>query len=299
MLHSNAGAKGVMDLDYAGPTYRLGQIYNLLRSVGSERAEMVGESLKDYWSNILTDFSDTESSFGLTGIVISSTSEKLPIVFKEDGIVVLFPEISASMPEDIQILLRPSVTVCVPPNHSKIWVRISYIGKEALGDDELECFFVKAQELGAKIAKYFLEYYKYSLEHNSVNTKLKKEHEIKIETAAGNIKKTAHLLKSPDFKLMDLFNNDATEELQGAFRRIFGHNINSLEELSALSSNNQWFKINKSCGVDLLGLGSKQHDLDSSKYICTMYNSAESNIKPYIITKESSKLLLHQIIVGV
>jgi hypothetical protein len=299
LLHSDVEAKGVIDLNYAGPTYRLGQIYSLLRRVGTERAEMVGDTLKDNWTNMFKELSDPESSFGLSGVAISSTSEKTPIIFKDDGVVVLFPEISARISADILILLRPSVTVCIPPNRSKIWVRISYLGKEVLGDAELERFFTKSQELSVKIANYFLNYYKSSLKQNSVKANLEKQHEIKIETAAGNLEKTSELLKSHDFKLKDLFNNNASEELHGAFRRIFGCEVNSLEELKALSSDNQWFKINRTNDVDLLGICSKQHGVDSSKYICTMHNSGEFEIQPYLITKVSSKLLLHQIIIGV
>jgi hypothetical protein len=291
--------KGVINLDYAGPTYRLGQIYSLLRNVGAKRAEMVGETLKDSWNNILGDFSDYGSSLGLTEIAISSTSDKLPIVFKDDGVVVLFPEILAHISTDVQILLRPSVTVCIPPSHSKIWIRISYIGERTLNDDDLERFFIRAQELSMKMANYFLKCYKSSLKQSSVKTNLEKLHEIKIEAAAGNLEKTAELLKSQNFGLVDLFDNNASSELCGAFRRIFGQEVNSFEELNKLSSDNQWFKINKISDMDLLGICSKQHDTDSSRYICIMHNSGEFKIQPYIITKESSKLLLHQIIIGV
>jgi len=157
-------AVGYSSRDYGSPTFRLGAICNKLLKLDVDTAKLIRILIKKYWIKEFNNIINTSSKLGLEEIVPPREFEYYEEI--SEGVILLFPEFVAHSKE-YALSIRPSVTTCIKPNRSKIWVRISYIPAEEKGhlsNDELNQFFNISGIVAKELIPIILNIYTQAIE---------------------------------------------------------------------------------------------------------------------------------------
>ncbi len=228
---------------YGYPTFRFCAVCDRINSLEYDHADSVRITLKNNWDLIKTKLEKDSNKYGLIKV------HRIITDLKEDyyeGPAIMFPELEAELENNIRVMIRASVTVCVKPHHSKLWVRVSYIKnpvhKLKLG--EVREFYQKAESVTRLIAGELLELYKVSLAQNGITELLVEAHEICIETMSKDLEVVAEFFEKEAFKVSALLEEDERFQILSGFLSLaYQKSIMSLEDLEGLSGELDWFKM--------------------------------------------------------
>lgn len=280
---------------YGCPTFRNGYIFSFIKGMNKKTAKNISINLINNWQYIKADIIGSSNSLELYESKFVSDD-----VYREEleDYVVVFPEFRSRLSSGYLVASRVSLTICSPPHHSKVWIRISSLNGECqnpVSVKELNQFFGEVNRVCRSLMLLFKKYYEQTLEKEGFPISLKLKHEVWIETAAADLGKNAELLSSQDFSMYELFESKIENELRGMFWRIFQREVTNFEELKALSENNQWIRLNVYYPLDLTGICSKRNRSNRTEFICLVHTSTNELPLSCDETKESSRLLLRQI----
>jgi hypothetical protein len=281
---------------YGCPTFRGGYLFKIVPGITPKTAHRVASLLGLEWPYITAKIRDSSNSISLTNI---NFKEGKPFSDDREGPAIIFPEFSAVLPEGIEVEIRISATVCIYPNHSKVWIRISSRDNERCGtfsEDQINTFFLDSIETSRKLGAIVTVFYKNVLEKCGISTSLKPIYNISLKTAATDFLSAVDLIASEDFKMSQLFEDETSlDHISGIFRMAFGKNIGDFEELAKLSEDGQWMTFDYNGHTEMVGLCSKQHHKKSTEFICLVHRPLDELAFSCFVTKESSKLLVRQI----
>ena len=212
---------------YGCPVFRVGYIFNFIKGMDKNMAEKIAQHIKIQYKYIKSDILNSHR----LGLFDTSCGTKKPFLEDREGRIIVFPEFDSHLANGHKIKIRISITICSPPHHSKIWVRISSADEnQAVASvNYLETFFGESERISAKLIKLFKSYYQKSLEINQFPISLKKLYEVRIETASADLGKTSELLVKPKFFMYDIFKKEVSDELIGFFGEYLGKRYQTLK----------------------------------------------------------------------
>lgn len=283
------------ELYFGCPVYRSGKLYKKLEHLDTWQADLVAQHLANAWHDIKNMINNRSNDLRLTNIEFLSEN-----AFKDrrEGPAVIFPEFESTLSETgVRVIIRVSVTVCVPPHHSKIWVRISCIGGLKMQENEMDAFFNEADNTSLRISDLFKNVYQSNLHEYDRSINLEPKYRIVIKMSSADLGKIAELLKSNKFTMAKLFESKGQYLwISGLFNYIFGKDISDFEELKSLSEQDQWVQmVSRSNNEVAVGLCSKRHIGRYTELICLVHSPAEKLALCYDMVKESSKNAVRQI----
>jgi hypothetical protein len=199
------------------------------------------------------------------------------------------------------VLIRTSVTVCVKPHHSKIWVRSSYINggnKIELGD--VNEFYQMAKFASRLIADELLKLYRDSLAENNLNESLVKAHEICIETMSKDLGDIAELFERDSFSMPALIAEERNlRELSGFLNQTSNKQFAGSDDVADESKECEWFrmKVSKPDVGELVGVYSMCHKNGATRFTGLVQEPPRvvHDGNSYHITREFSKRLVQHI----
>lgn len=291
---TGTGANAELDGGYGCPTFRYCDICHLMDGMSFEQADVVRAALGGKWCGIFTELMRDPDGFRLG--TIQNVSSK-PFEDSREGPAIRFPEINCTFSEGTRVIIASSITVCVPPNHSKIWIRISNLNEDAvsLNESDLNLFFTKAKDVSQRVASLLFDAYRSAIEEQNVPISLATEHKITIETATADLGEAADLIQSRLFRMSNLFDKrDELPSLSELFRRTYGRDINS-KELQASADEYQWIKMMISGDPVTVSIYSKHHQDNVTRFVGRVHESSSAPSKKSQITRDSSAVLVQQI----
>lgn len=171
--------------DTGYPTFRYGEICKSFQGLNSKKAKAIGVILEDRWKDSFERLMEKPGKVGFVKLTYSEGAE----FFEQmaEGPIYIFPELDAIITDGIRNFyskVRSSITVCLNPNHSKIWLRFSYFDpNNSFESDQgaLVSFFSVAEEVCKNLAVILKnDIYKISLEFLAINANLETIHKISI-----------------------------------------------------------------------------------------------------------------------
>ena len=286
--------------DYGHPTFRFCMVCNRFKSMEYGEADKVRASVGKEWDTIKANLMSATSEFALNHIQVKDTKEK-PDEDYFEGPAVKFPEFVAELPCNMIAKIGTSITVCVKPHHSKIWVRFSHEGngmKNSLMD--LGRFYSEARVASKLIAQELLSKYQECLRNHDMNESLEKAHEISIETMSKDLEDIADLFEEDSFSMSAILREDRHFRiLSGFLNTTYDKDISGIEELKSLPDNLEnleWFKmeVSKPSFGEFVGVYSKHHSPGETKFVGLVQEPAKVNSDCHV-TKEFSKILVQHI----
>ena len=169
---------------YNFPILRYGSICSIVDEMDLDKAEKIGEKIRDYCkkTNFVKYFADfikrrsNKYSFQDLPTIINPPSVEL-----REGWVVLAPRLEFKIKDDNSrhnaLVNRISIVICMKPNHSKIWINLSFKGTSRkalnLSIQDAISFFEKYEELAVVMADFSRDIYQ-----NALSSVLDKEIEM-------------------------------------------------------------------------------------------------------------------------
>jgi hypothetical protein len=266
-----------------------------------EDADKVRVSLENKWNSIRTELESDPQKFGLSKIDRSTIND--PVEDYYEGPAIMFPELEARLENNAKVLIRTSVTVCVKPHHSKIWVRSSYInGGNKVELADVYDFYQKAKSASRLIANELLNSYRHSLTQNNLNESLVKAHEICIETMSKDLGDIAELFERDSFSMPALLADESNLRVLSGFlnRTLNKQPASSDDVVTGLSKGFDWFrmKVSKPGVGELVGVYSMCHTEGATSFTGLVQEPPRIIVQDgskYHITREFSKRLVQHI----
>lgn len=288
------------EVRYGFPTLRYCKVCELIDHMDFDQADRVRASLGDDWHKIFEIIKSNSKEYGFSEI---KSNEDDPSQDYHEGPSIVLPEFEARLSFSVKV--RASITVCVPPHHSKLWTRISYMDEDdgiSFSEDKLNEFYNKAAFACEKFAGLLLDEYKKALEKNSVevNDKLVPVHEIQIETTSSDSRKIGDLIKDDSIKMAAILENEQNFRLLSGFvSRAYGRNVSDIEDSKRMPSDFQWFKmkVSRPSSENLVGIYSKEQKdrgtMGRTIFVGLVDGSSSSKMMGRITQEFSKKLVQH------
>jgi hypothetical protein len=287
---------------YWAPVYRAGIVCELIDQITSERAKIIREKLLARWKIIANEI---ETSPSLSGWRAATPTGGTPESETHEGPAALYP------PVKVQFGIfdgeaRASVTVCRPPRHPKVWMRLSYlsggVGAEHFGafnPHDLGLFFTQVDRIvrGQAMDVFVRNYQEILNSELGSDEKLREAHFIRILTATADLGSVAEKLEARDFRLkQSIADPDEYERLRGLLYLTYGKEMDSAAERERLPAGYGWMSVrSRGEGEDLIGLYSTHFGSTESTYVGVVHSSVSDPKKALQTTRHFSERLLNDI----
>lgn len=189
--HKGPRDKTIKHTKFGCPTLRYGVVCDAIEEdLDFDSAKLVRILLKKKWSNYFSSISENPTNFGLHELKRLEDAE-----FHEElgeGPIILFPEYEGVFLKDNRsytAVIRSSITICVEPNHSKVWTRLCYKPSEdepPLDANTVRSFLFGATFICKSLTPALKDLYKDALDEIGFPEPLKAIHEILIEVISTN-----------------------------------------------------------------------------------------------------------------
>lgn len=287
---------GVMELQpdayYNYPTYRYCRVCEIIHFLDFNQADRVRSHLGDAWQRMASRIKDNHRNYGFSEV---SFSDAAPSSDYHEGPAESFPEFRAKLSWEVEV--KAIATVCVPPNHSKLWVRVSSINGDSgslFDDEQLGRFYSKASYVCERIADLLSEEYQSALDKEGLEDKLGFAHEIRIETTSSDLNEIKDFLQDDSMKMSSVLRDQRKYgSISGFIKRVYERDI-SMAELEE-DTRVKWFKmrVSKPNRENLMGVYSKEHEEHATKFVGLVHNPSQTQGNR--ITQEFSRKLVQHI----
>lgn len=271
--------------EYGCPTFRQGVVFSRISNITKKNFEEICSGLLQKFNFIKHEVSHKPVDFGFNEVINDlSLPNLLEMTAGQDvstdpfseGPAVMLPEFSGLMIGNQFVSIRCSISPCVSPHHSKIWVRISYLGDKTTFEEN-RMFFENARFVSNKLINSLQKIYGETLNQQGISENLKREHSIIIKTISKNLEDVVPCIddESPE----------TIKQLEEYLMRVIPQ-----EDIPG-----EWIKFtdpNTESGK-MTGIYSKYHDNFSTIFSGIVHEPSTDKCNHY--TKEMSKILLQHI----
>ena len=283
---------------YGWPVFRYGIICMPIEGISFEQAESIRQELLTKWGSIVAKLTVNPEASGFGKVTCLKQD---PESETREGPAALYPPISVTF-KDIEGQARTSITVCVSPRHSKIWLRLSFMGSNGnapsssqLSQAEVEHFFNCAEDTAKKAVRIYIDTYNEVLQRRTSKTLLK-VHTFRFKTIAANMGLTARLLESRTFRMTSCFDTlEQSGSLRGLLKLTYGRDVSSREEYEQLSKDYRWIAMSISDDRDGVGLYSVHHYKDQTDFTGLVHEAGDDADELSRAAQKFSKALLNDI----
>jgi hypothetical protein len=253
------------------PTLRKGIIIDASAELDSHAEKIVRKKLinKKYFNEIINLIENKLSDLACVRLELDQAT-RINVEIRE-GMVVNYPKFFLYANDNLCYEIKISNTMCVKPNHSKIWIRVSHSlekDNSVIDIDDLDRFFSRANSISEAIELVVKDQYQNVLKSEHLGFELKEAYFIKIQTITDDLVKIESPLESKIFKFSDYFGsameyNSIKWILEKAHNRAI---IDIGDYKNAIRSGNyEWFTLNTSGNQSSTGLYYKHHLSDQSR----------------------------------
>lgn len=247
------------------PTFRYGEVCSFIKDLDFETAQAVGVIMKRKWENFFKKIVSTKNDYKIDDIAIDSKSDFFVQI--AEGPIYIFPEMDMAFTHQgnkIKCKVRISITVCLDPHHSKVWIRFSYNDDENevhLPIDKMNAFFSGSEEISSILIPVIKkDIYQAALYAMDINSPLNTIHSINLKCISIS-KEISH----PEYAPIKLDN----------FEKFDFEHINSSIKSFCFKNNDEEIKKEKKTSI-----------------ICFVKESTKDRSMSYLLCKEFSKLLV-------
>lgn len=276
---------------YNYPTYRYCRVCEIIDFMDFRQADRIRNHLGEAWGDMVCRIKKNPRSFGFSEVYFNETK---PLPDYHEGPAESFPEFKARLSFDV--IVKAIATVCVPPHHSKLWIRVSSVDGDSgasFNEEQLDRFYSKASIVCERMAELLSDEYRRALAKEDLEDKLIQEHEISIETASSDLNMIADFLQDDSMKMASILRDQTKfRSLSGFIRRVCEKRIDKADEIG---DDVKWFKmrVSKSEHDELRGIYSRRHGSNVTKFVGLVNRTSESDA--HRISREFSKKLVQHI----
>jgi hypothetical protein len=281
---------------YGGPTYRFCRVCDILTDLNYDEAESVRAKLLSSSDQVIKKIAGKPNNYGFSHV---NASGETAFQYFYEGPAVMYPEFGAKFADDLKV--RGSVTVCVPPHHSKIWVRISMNDekiKEGINDTQIAEFFSKSNEAAERFSGLLMGEYALALKECGIAETLEAIHKIKIETSSADLSRLIDIIDKDTFRMsMLLEDEELFRQIIGFLMRTYKKDISEIEAMKLIPKDYKWIKLKlRSEEYRTIGLYSKYHSNNESTFSGLVHLAPEMVGKIIgSVSKEFSKKLVQHL----
>lgn len=236
---------------YTYPVFRYGRICQSIEGLDFDTASSVPKLFENKRGTFIKE--KLKNCFEDVGISCEFIDER-ELREKKKGLHLKYLEGPAVLFDHMRLQLngfdgeyRPSLTVCSPPNHSKIWMRYSFVpngnsgGRFELTQSNVKNFFDIVQNVSNEVADLLLEEYKSALIQKSDSIDIKVIYTVIIKTVASNDDTLKKLIQqASSFEVREIMN--AERVLKPVFYWVTRNNDETISDIMAKEIT-QWFSI--------------------------------------------------------
>jgi len=264
-------------------------------------AKDIRQTLLARWSSIKErlESSQTKSRWGHVQCADGSPQEE-----EHEGLMAVFPEMDVAFP-GVQCRARAYVTVCRPPRHSKVWLRVAYVGS-GVGAPHSDTFSAEGlkqlfddvtdhvREEGVKL---FVDVYRDIVE-KALGKTLHQVHSINIYTVAADLGIVAEKLASKTFGLSECFaDSEQYARLQPLLCLAYGMPSPTLADHRQMSSRFTWMSV-RSRGEnesEMVGLYAASHERSQNTLTGVVHVKEHDLLSMSTAARDLSRKLLSDI----